>query len=89
MKEKVLLKIFRKNWISASSLFLLCACGGVSPEDYAKHWCELNHKIELAEEKDKAALIQEAEALEMEIDRQFGKDPEAMRTILDLTDECD
>jgi hypothetical protein len=89
MRVKILPMIFRKNWISASSLFLLVACGGSGPEDYAKRWCELNQKIEVAGEKDKASLIEEAKLLENEIEREFGKDPEAMRTILDLTDACD
>lgn len=68
--------------------FLFCACTD-SPEEYAKRWCELNHKIEISSDQEKISLVREAEELETEIKTAYGSNKEKMQVIYELTDECD
>lgn len=60
-----------------------------SAEDYAKQWCELNHKIESSTEDQKQALFEAATRLEKEIYEAYGQDQEKMNIIYTITDACD
>ena len=78
-----------KNTISVASLFLFLLSGCRSPEKYAEEWCALNQKIINSEGSERDQLVREAASLENEIYQRYNGDPESLRLIEELTDECD